>query len=456
MNHPGFQVWCDAWGNLYCADGVVIQPTTGTRVHVGSGNAFGETLVDITGEILRAFPAAYGATALGGSGRNLVTTGLVKDLSGPDVPCGVFTAAEPSTWRLGIFSLAKTGTSTAIISDGTNIVASMTTGTAPAGNYAATAYGKTTYHGGADFTITATAETGTPLGCPAPVSVVTAGTGPAGAWVADSAATYHLAADAAWTLTINPDGTAEIKHSSTIMASRAAASAWNPAGVYAATSAGKSGYNSGADFNIVLTLSPLNPRAGYVYLQVVCSGGALSAVNEPYFGSLPSNSGETYYVPLAQSDGAGGLEQFHTGALVWPGVAERPKASVYSSANQTLAANVYTKLVLDQEEYDIGGCWDTSASQWTAPYACFVDVQIDIMNGGVNAGIIGPAIFKNGSQVRRVRTEVYAAVAGSSFGGCTTIQCAAGDVLDIRCYVQTATTAQASALVTYAQFSVRS
>lgn len=322
MNPSGFQTWVDAWGNLYCADGVVIQPTTAARIHVGAGAGFGDNLTGQNGEILRAFPAAYGATALGGSGRNLTTTGLTRDLSGPEVPCGLFSASEANTWRLGIFVLVKTGSSAATISDGANTVAILSTGgTAPVGNYAATAYGKTTYHGGADFTIAAAAETGTPLGVPGAVSAVTSGTGPTGAWTADSASAWHLTADSAWTLLIASDGSAQIKHSGTVMATRAAGSAWNPAGVYEANSAGQSGYNSGYPFNIVLTITPLNPRAGYVYLQVVCSSGILSAVNGPFFGSLPSNSGETYYVPLAQSDGAGGLEQFHTGALIWGPVA---------------------------------------------------------------------------------------------------------------------------------------
>lgn len=314
----GFQVWADVAGNLYCADGVVFHPATGTLIRVGSGNLFGETLPGVTGEAMRPFPMAPGATALGGSGRNLLTTGLTRELSRPDVPCGVFTAAEADTWRLGIFTLTKTGASTAVITDGTGTVAEMTSGSAPAGDYAGTSYGKSAYNSGLDFTITAAAETGTPLGIPTPVSVVTGGSLGRGDWTAVSASEYHLAGDAYETLSIASDGSAEISYDGTVIAVRTAGSAWNPEGVYVANEAGRTAYNSGADFNVVLTLPPLAPRAGYVYLEVEMLGGYLNAVNGPFFGSLPANSGDLYYVPVAQSDGAGGLEQFHLGMLVWP------------------------------------------------------------------------------------------------------------------------------------------
>lgn len=60
------------------------------------------------------------------------------------------------------------------------------------------------------------------------------------------------------------------------------------------------------------------PRAGFVYLEVITVGGLLDAINGPFFATaLPSNAGETTYFPVAKCDGTT-VEQYHTGALVWP------------------------------------------------------------------------------------------------------------------------------------------
>jgi hypothetical protein len=315
--NPSFQVYATPWGDLYCADGVVMQPATGVLLRTGAGELQEEVAASPARNGMAGFPTAPGLAFLGGSGRNLIVSGLTKDPSGPAVPAGVFRAAEPDTHRLGTFVLAVTGSSAATIHDGTDTVAVLSTGgTAPVGDYAATAYGKTTYHAGADFTLAAAAETGTPLGLPGATSTVSAGTAPAGAWTGTTAALWTLAADADWTLVIDPSGSAEIRHSGTAMATRAAGCAWSPEGRFTATSAGRTAYNSGGDFIFQVAVSQLNPRAGHVYLTVEETAGELTSASGPFFGSLPAPAGGAYHVALAQSDGAGGLEQFHTGAII--------------------------------------------------------------------------------------------------------------------------------------------
>jgi hypothetical protein len=319
-----FQAWADDAGNVYCLAGTLLQARTGVSIPVGGGADLGmgdgsPVLGPSNGWALRPFPSVSGAACLGGSGRNLILSGLATDPSRPEPPGGTFIAGEPDAWRSGIFTLTKTGASAATIHDGTDTVAVLSTGgTAPVGSYAGTAYGKTTYSGGADFTLTATAETGTPLAVPGAVSQVSAGTAPAGAWTATDAAHYELDADTDWTLVVAADGSAEILYLTTAMAARADGPAWSPAGIYAATTAGKTAYNSGADWEAMVSLVPVDPREGFVYLEIVESSGTVTEVNGPSFGTLPSDTTDTYYFPLAYSSGTGGLEQLHTGTLVWP------------------------------------------------------------------------------------------------------------------------------------------
>lgn len=336
----GFQVWADAWGNLHCADGTVLQARTAARFAVGSGADLGIggggslAITPDYGLALTPFPSATGASFLGGNGRNLIVTGatflggnslnliatgLEQSLSGPVVPAGVFMACEPSVWRRGIFTIAVTGPSAATIHDGTDTVAILSAGgTAPVGSYVATTYGAETYNGEDTFTIAAAAEAGTPLAIPSAVSQVSAGNAPAGAWTAVDAANYELTADTDWTLAVAPDGSAEILYLSTAMAARDGGTAWSPDGIYAATAAGKTAYHSGADWTATVAVVPVAPRAGFVYLEIVESSGTVTAVNGPYFGSLPSNTADHFYFPLAESDGSGGLEQLHRGTLIWP------------------------------------------------------------------------------------------------------------------------------------------
>ena len=115
---------------------------------MGSGQPLPPLLSAPDGSRFVPLAATAGGTLVGGSGRNLVTTGLTPSLSGPTVPVGIWTPQRPDVWTLGIFTLTKTGSSAADISDGTNTVAILTTGSAPVGSFVATSYGQTTYHGG--------------------------------------------------------------------------------------------------------------------------------------------------------------------------------------------------------------------------------------------------------------------------------------------------------------------
>ena len=323
----GFQCWADAWGNLHVTGGVVYQPSSGVKINVGSDGGIPAEAPENSGDEFVAVQAALGTVFIGGNGRNLVAAGLTPAVSGPDVPVGFFIPNEPGVYRLGGFTLEVLGSSSATISDDTDVVAELTTGgTAPVGSYPSTSYGATTYNGGVAFTLTITAESGTVVAIPDADLTVSDGTAAEGVLSSVDASTYEVTGDTDWTIVLDPDGSAELRHLTDVIAIRTDGVGWNPAGVYEATALGMSTYNLTADepvdgepWTATVRLRTRRPRAGMAYVHIVETAGVLSAVNGPFFGTMPTSATPDFYVPLAVSDGLGNVEQLHTGMLVWPG-----------------------------------------------------------------------------------------------------------------------------------------
>lgn len=319
----GFQVWADAWGNLHCADGTVLQARTSARFAVGSGADLGIggggslAITPDYGLALTPFTSATGASFLGGNGRNLIVSGLEQSISGPVVPAGVFMACELNIFRKGNFSIYWDG-SYGEFYDGTDYVAFAFEGTPSGISFESTTYGQETYNASSYFTLSVVAEEGTPLTGFQAVSQVSGGTGPAGHWSRTDDGSYEFDIDPDWVIVGTGDGWAEMSYLGNLMAERATGIDWSPDGVYVATAAGKSAYNAGDDWTAMISIVPATPRVGFVYLEIVEASGTVTAVNGPYFGSLPSNATDHFYFPLAESDGLGGLEQLHRGPLIWP------------------------------------------------------------------------------------------------------------------------------------------
>ena len=268
---------------------------------------------------MRLVEGALGGTFVGGSGRNLIASGLSPSASGPTPPVGLFRPGRPDVYNLGIFTLTVTGASAATIQDATGVIATLTAGgTAPEGNYSASAYGKTTYNSGADFTIAAARESAASGAIPDALLSVTAGTAQQGVYEALTSASYVSATDAAWTILIAADGSAELRSAGAAMAVRAAGATYDPAGCYIASAAGETAHNSGATWRALIAIAPRLPRAGFVYLQITQAAGILTAAAGPFFASaLPANTADVFHVAIAQSDGLA-IEQYHTGLLIWP------------------------------------------------------------------------------------------------------------------------------------------
>lgn len=224
----GFQVAYNLQGDVVVADGVVIQPKTGVRIAVGGG-------VELTGRSvlpgdrgLTMAVASGASTAVGGSGRNLVCSGLAS-------LAGLFFPTMPDTFVQGDFTLVKTGSSAATISDLTDVVAILSTGgTAPVGSYDLTTYGEDTYNGGTPLTLTLAAEQGAPGAIPDVLVSISAGTAQGGIYEATDAANYVSAVDADWTLFLDPSGSAELRYLGTAVATRATGEAHDPSGRFVA------------------------------------------------------------------------------------------------------------------------------------------------------------------------------------------------------------------------------
>lgn len=319
MTTQGFQVFKDRFGNLTVSAGMVVQPRTGARVMVGGGS-FSEIARDRSAPVYESAAPLPGGIFVGGSGRNLVSTGIVVGLSSGDSPVGFWRPAGAG-FRLGGFLLDP---ATGQISDGTDIVAEWTTGTLPEGDYTATTYGETTYNDGDPFTLTVTAEGGD-VGIPSATVTISDGLAQAGGYTATSPDTWESDDDPDWTVTINADGTADLKYLTDIIASRAAGALDDPSGFYESTTLGNA-YNltdaepvDGEPWRATVRLESKPTRVGYAYLEITEDGSAtLDTVAGPFFASsIPAPAGTVFYFELAYSDGYT-VTQTHSGAVVWP------------------------------------------------------------------------------------------------------------------------------------------
>ena len=297
----GFETYYDIAGDLRVLNGEVFQLSTGIRKTTGVGSV-GLLLPQADRSDLRAAVVPAQGIFVGGSGRNIVVSGLPLGVSSSAVPpVGFFVPTVSGNYTLGPYVLEVTGPDDATISDATDVVAILTTGgAAPAGDYDSTTYGETTYNGTTPFTLTAVAEgAGTIPGCIAEASAPSTATSQE--FVAVDEVKLEGFDDSDWTIVVASDGSAELLYLTDVVAERAAGLAWDPSGAYLATAFGKATYNltddepvDGEAWTMFVRRVANAPSAGYGYLELGYSGADLDEVIGPVFGStLPSPSGET-------------------------------------------------------------------------------------------------------------------------------------------------------------------
>lgn len=309
-----FQCHIDSLGNLICNGGYVIDLSAGTTTFEVVGGDPVLPVVPIEGT-RPASPA--NSVFLGGGGGNVLSSGTV---TGTAAPIGWFRRVDTDKWQDGFGNqiVADFGAGSAEILIGTDVIAdSASIGTlAPTGTFSSTTFGETEYNGGTPFTLTLT-DDGAQQTSQAQVAFVT-GTAQSGLYTLTQWREWTSDDDTDFVLTTNLDGTAQISDATDIIAERDAQSPDSPSGVYISTTYGETTYNSGDPFRAAVNLIPSVPIAGYVYVELTLSGGALTGVSELIFGaSLPPNSSTLEVVPIAYSDGNGSVIQIHEGPIVW-------------------------------------------------------------------------------------------------------------------------------------------
>lgn len=321
---------------MMVANGWVDQLRTGVRLAVGNGGEFSELRTADDGSAYQRAAGPMGATFVGGSGRNLVLSGLPPALSGTQPPIGFFVPTAADVFAAGDFTLEVTGPSAATISDGVGVVAILSTGgTAPEGDYDSTTYGEETYNFTVDpgpvivghaFTLTADAEEGGGGVAPDVQALISAGTAQGGSYAAATPWHFVSVADADWTIDVASDGSAEMLHLTDVVASRAIGQPGDAAGAYEATTLGRAGYNltdvepvDGEAWRAWVGTTGRAPRVGTIYIEATEAAGVLDSVAGPFFATtMPASAGDTYRVPIAVSDGYS-VGQMHEGLLLWGG-----------------------------------------------------------------------------------------------------------------------------------------
>jgi hypothetical protein len=127
------------------------------------------------------------------------------------------------------------------------------------------------------------------------------------------------------------------------------------------------------------------------------------------------------------------------------------RVGAYKSVDQTsVGAGGYTQITFDTEEFDTGSNFASSA--WTAPYDCYVmvNVQLYVSAGTTGTGLL--AIYKQG--VAHKRVWAGQAVSNSMYGGSALVKCAAGDILTIYYYDASSRTILGAATSTWVTFSI--
>lgn len=319
-----FAATLDRWGDFHIAGGWVIPTRSGqspTYVASQSTEARGGPSANANGD--RTFSGFENRVFVGGSGRNIQVTNQPNTLT----PCGYFKPGALRQWDGTLYPSSRVEMNpdgSATISDGTDVLAE-----APAGTFLTTSvpeapfpldsttYGADTYNGGVPFTLMAARESGS-LTWPKITSQPIAGTALADNWTASDADNWTADTDPSWTIAIDGTGLAQISDGTDVVAERQG-NVHDPVGHYVATAYGEATYNGGEGFTIYMGQELTLPIACWVWVVITSAAPpAVDAVSGPFKGAaVPAPAGDDYPIPIAWSDGAGGIFQVQEGPIYW-------------------------------------------------------------------------------------------------------------------------------------------
>lgn len=313
-----FQILSDINGDLYMVPGYAAQPSTGALVEMELNR---NTLSYITGpfgdglqSILPARPHPS-FTFVGGSGRNLE---LISSVSVPRLLMQV----SEDVWDFETWRIEKTSATTAdlILTIGLDaVVAQMTSGSAPVGTYNSTATGATVLNGGTAFSVTVDEQFGAFDYRTGGGLTRDAGTFPEGDFNATGAWSYQHATDALATITVASDGTAVLYYDGVAVATRDGGLPLTPGGVYVANATGEDDFNSGSPWQATVEGYATAAVEGVVYMQLTLDTGTIDTLKGPFYAAtIPAQSGDDYYIPIAKINELGLITQLHTGLILWP------------------------------------------------------------------------------------------------------------------------------------------
>lgn len=156
---------------------------------------------------------------------------------------------------------------------------------------------------------------------------------------------------------------------------------------------------------------------------------------------------DTLYVALTGNQTIAGNKTF-SGQIDF---STMPKVSAYKSSDQTgLTAGAYNKITFDTEVYDVGS--NFASSTFTAPYACKVLINATIFTSGVSDSV-ALAVYKNGSQHKRIAAQDITTTANTIIGGSVVIDCASSDTIEIYLYTLNGRSVLGAATITHIQIT---
>jgi hypothetical protein len=164
-------------------------------------------------------------------------------------------------------------------------------------------------------------------------------------------------------------------------------------------------------------------------LVLQSSGGGSVTIQEP---ATASNFTQT--LPAA------------TGTVMVSG--NMPAFAAYSSGGFTLGGGVWTKIILDNEEFDTNNYFDSSTNyRFTPLIAGYYQFNGKVFQASTNSTRMLCALYKNGSEVRTgtdLVTNVYGVVVSSIIymNGST-------DYVELYCYMGSSATCTGGSAVTY-------
>lgn len=319
-----FQVSYNREGNLWVADGLVMQPRNGViiRTGLGLGQAPDLPLSD-PNERRDATPATRGQTLLGGSGRNILLATTVVGIPSVMQPRSyvAFTGGyEAGDFVARIVLPVPVGGPESVIELDGVVMARLTGSLSIGGTYVATTAGRAAFNGGAAFNIVVSWEMDPQADPGVTVVYLSGGTAQDGIYqytYLSGDYGWANATDTDWTLVGDDEGKAELRYLDNVAAIRPSGDLESFEGTYFSTPYGSQTYGEdGADWTAVVQRDQLMPVAGVVYVRIKTPSGTLSTVEGPFFAAtLPSPATNNFCVRLAISDGASVVQDW-SGAIM--------------------------------------------------------------------------------------------------------------------------------------------